>query len=78
MIPREVNIVITLPCHHFFQSCMNEFFFSKFEKATPSWVWGMPCTQCARSAKFWMSANTRTLVSALFHKFLAPYQAFFF
>ena len=20
--------------------------------------WGMPCTQCARSAKFWMSANT--------------------
>ena len=38
---------------------------------------GMPCTQCARSAKFWMSANTRTLVSAPFHKFLVPYQGFF-
>ena len=22
---------------------------------------GMPCTQCARSVKFWMPANTRTL-----------------
>ena len=32
----------------------------------------------ARSAKFWMSANTRTLVSAPFHKFLVPYQGFFF
>ena len=31
----------------------------------------------ARSAKFWMSANTRTLVSAPFHKFLVPYQGFF-
>ena len=38
---------------------------------------GMPCTQCARSAKFWMSANTRALVSAPFHKFLVPYQDFF-
>ena len=38
---------------------------------------GMPCTQCARSAKFWMSANIRTLVSAPFHKFLVPYQGFF-
>ena len=37
---------------------------------------GMPCTQCARSAKFWMSANTRTLVLAPFHKFLVPYQGF--
>ena len=34
-------------------------------------------TQCARSAKFWMSANTRTLVLAPFHKFLVPYQGFF-
>ena len=34
---------------------------------------GMPCMQCARSAKFWMLANTRTLV----HKFLVPYQGFF-
>ena len=33
--------------------------------------------QCARSAKFWMSANTRTLVSALVHKFLVPYRGFF-
>ena len=24
---------------------------------------GMPCTQCAHSAKFWMSANTRTLAT---------------
>ena len=40
-------------------------------------IWGMPCTQCARSAKFWMSANTRTLVLAPFHKFLVPYQGFF-
>ena len=40
-------------------------------------VLGMPCTQCARSAKFWMSANTRTLVLAPFHKFLVPYQGFF-
>ena len=31
----------------------------------------------ARSAKFWMSANTRTLVLAPFHKFLVPYQGFF-
>ena len=38
---------------------------------------GMPCTQCAHSAKFWMSANTRTLVLAPFHKFLVPYQGFF-
>ena len=35
------------------------------------------CTQCARSAKFWMSANTRTLVLAPFHKFLVLYQGFF-
>ena len=34
-------------------------------------------TQCARSAKFWMSANTRTLVLAPFHKFLVPYKGFF-
>ena len=34
---------------------------------------GMPCAQCAHSAKFWMSTNTRTLVSAPFHKFLVPY-----
>ena len=38
---------------------------------------GMPCTQCARGAKFWMSANTRTLVSAPFHRFLVPCQGFF-
>ena len=31
----------------------------------------------AHSAKFWMSANTRTLVSAPFHKFLVLYQGFF-
>ena len=36
----------------------------------------MPCTQCARSAKFWMSANTRTLVLAPFDKFLVPYKGF--
>ena len=30
-------------------------------------------TQCARSAKFWMSANTRTLLLAPFDKFLVPY-----
>ena len=35
---------------------------------------GMPCTQCAHSAKFWMLANTRTVVSAPFHKFLVPYR----
>ena len=34
-------------------------------------------TQCARSAKFWMSANTRTLVLAPFHKFLVLYKGFF-
>ena len=34
-------------------------------------------TQCAHSAQFWMSANTRTLVLAPFHKFLVPYQGFF-
>ena len=33
-------------------------------------------TQCARSAKFWMSANTRILVLAPFHKLLVPYQGF--
>ena len=50
------------------------------KKAALCWgaeTWGMPCTQCARSAKFWMSANTRTLVLAPFHKFLVPYQGFF-
>ena len=31
----------------------------------------------AHNAKFWMSTNTRTPVSAPFHKFLVPYQAFF-
>ena len=34
--------------------------------ACPACSRGMPCTQW----KFWMSANTRTLVSAPFHKFL--------
>ena len=34
-------------------------------------------TQCARSAKFWMSANTRTLLLAPFDKFLVPYWVFF-
>ena len=43
----------------------------------PPVVMGMPCMQCARSAKFWMSANTRTLVLAPFHKFLVPYHCFF-
>ena len=38
---------------------------------------GMPCTQCAHSAMFWMSANTQTLVLAPSHKFLVPYQGFF-
>ena len=33
-------------------------------------------TQCARSAKFWMSANTRTLALAPFDKFLVPYKGF--
>ena len=32
----------------------------------------------ARSAKFWMSANTRTLVLSPFHKFLVLYQGFFY
>ena len=39
--------------------------------------WGMPCTKCAHSAKFWMSANTRTLLFAPFDKFLVPYGLFF-
>ena len=30
----------------------------------PGISWGMPCTQCAHSAKFWMSTNTRTLLLA--------------
>ena len=33
--------------------------------------------QCACSAKFWMSTNTRALVSAPFHKFLVLYQGLF-
>ena len=37
----------------------------------------MLCTQCACSAKFWMSANTRTLLLAPFDKFLVPYWVFF-
>ena len=32
----------------------------------------------ARSAHAGMPPNTRTLVSAPFHKFLVPYQGFFF
>ena len=34
-------------------------------------------TQCARSAKFRMSANTRTLLLAPFDKFLVPCLVFF-
>ena len=34
--------------------------------------WGMPCTQCARSAKFCMSVTTRTLVLALLRRFVVP------
>ena len=37
----------------------------------PGISWGMPCTQCAHSAKFWMSTNTRTL-------FLAHLTSFWF
>ena len=37
----------------------------------------MPCTQCACSAKFWMSANTQTLLLPPFDKFLVPYWGFF-
>ena len=33
---------------------------------------GMPCTQCARSAKFCMSVTTRTLVLALLRRFVVP------
>ena len=33
--------------------------------------------RCARSMKFWMSANTRTLLLAPFDKFLVPYWGFF-
>ena len=37
------------------------------------WVFmRMPCLQCARSAKFCMSANTQILVLALFHEFVVP------
>ena len=32
---------------------------------------------CARSAQFWMLANTRTLLLAPFDKFLVPYWGFF-
>ena len=35
MISREVKIVIALPHHHFFQSCMNELCFCNCEKGTP-------------------------------------------
>ena len=38
---------------------------------------GMPCMQCARKPKFWMSANTRALLLAPFDKFLVPYWGFF-
>ena len=46
-------------------------------KCNPYRPWGrslgMPCMQCAHSAKFWMSANTRTLLLAPFDKFLVPH-----
>ena len=38
MILREVNIVITIPHHHFFWSCMNDLCFCNCEKGTPSSV----------------------------------------
>ena len=38
MIPRKVNIVIKLPRHHFFQSCMNDLCFFNCEKGTPNSV----------------------------------------
>ena len=41
-------------------------------QASRKWCWGVPCPQCARSAKFCMSANTQILVLALFHKFVVP------
>ena len=45
-------------------------------QAEPAFMGGQG--EChARNAKFWMSANTRTLVSAPFHKFLVPCQGFF-
>ena len=38
----------------------------------------MPCAPCARSAMFWMSASTRTLLLAPFDQFLVPYQGSFY
>ena len=35
MIPREVNVVIPLPCHHFIQSCMNALYFHSIVKSAP-------------------------------------------
>ena len=52
--------------------------FSCLTLVTERYLWGMPCTQCAGSVKFWMSANTRTLLLALFDKFLVPYWFFVF
>ena len=51
-----------IPCWHPLHTCVSV---------------GMPCTQYAHSAKFWMSANTRTLLLAPFDKFLVPYRGFF-
>ena len=36
-----------------------------------------PWECCARSAKFWMLANTQTRLLAPFDKFLVPYLGFF-
>ena len=38
---------------------------------------GMPCTHCAHSAKFWRSANTRTLLLAPFDKLFVAYRGLF-
>ena len=66
-------------CNHLL--CSDSFPKSRYAPRNPGYCLGNAMhavrTQCARSAKFWMSANTRTLVLAPFHKFLVPYQGFF-
>ena len=68
--------------HHIDKICLEFVAIAKGSKHNKENIYDehlqIPQWEChARSAKFWMSANTRTLVLAPFHKFLVPYQGFF-
>ena len=74
MWPTSLTVILKLDGQSPMQTCDS---YLQYRDILSHLLKGMPCTQCAHSAKFWMLANTRTLVLAPFHKFLVPYQGFF-